>query len=158
MGYGANTVANFILDKYYQEGKKIVPLSLMKLVYISHGVYLSITNKPLISERIEAWKYGPVIPDLYHDIKKFGTNPIKGFLEDDGDPADLKNDYQAVKAINDSYNFFKDWTSIDLSDICNRSGTPWDCVYNELGGRFLKNVKIPNSIIKDHFRTIYKKD
>ncbi len=155
MSFGANTVANFILGKFHEEAKPVTPLGLMKLVYISHGVYLSLTDKPLISERVEAWKYGPVIPDLYNDIKKYGSNPIPNFLEDDGDPQALSENENAVKALTDTYNYFKDWTAFQLSDLTHKADSPWDIVYNELGGKFQNNTRIPNALIKEYFSKVY---
>ena len=36
----------------------------------------SIQGKDLFSDRIEAWKYGPVIPNLCRMTKSYGRNPI----------------------------------------------------------------------------------
>lgn len=36
----------------------------------------------LIDEQIEAWKYGPVVPSLFHDLKKYGNQPVDGLIDD----------------------------------------------------------------------------
>jgi uncharacterized phage-associated protein len=76
--YRAATVANYLLDLAEANGRKLTPLQLLKLVYISHGWSLGLRDKPLIHEAVEAWKYGPVIPDLYHELKQYGSAPITG--------------------------------------------------------------------------------
>lgn len=43
---------------------------LMRLVYIAHGVHLVRTDKPLTSAAFEAWKCGPVCPELLRYIKR----------------------------------------------------------------------------------------
>ena len=70
------TVANVLLSTARAQQKSLTPLQLMKLAYMSHGWMLAMTGKPLFNNRIEAWKYGPVIPDLYTQIKKYGSNPM----------------------------------------------------------------------------------
>ena len=51
-------------------------MKLQKLAYFAHGWNLAIRNTPLINESVEAWKFGPVIPSLYHDVKGYGMEPI----------------------------------------------------------------------------------
>jgi uncharacterized phage-associated protein len=50
-------VAKWFVDKAAKEGKTLTPLQLMKLVYIAHGWMLGTYGRPLIKDRIEAWKY-----------------------------------------------------------------------------------------------------
>ena len=48
--------------------------------------------KTLFKEKIEAWEYGPVVPTVYHEYKKYSNKPI--VLENDistVDIADKKN-------------------------------------------------------------------
>ena len=72
----SKAVANYFLDIAERDGKTLNPMKLQKLVYIAHGWHLAIRRRPLIRESVEAWKYGPVIADLYHEFKKFGNMPI----------------------------------------------------------------------------------
>src|SRR5277367_2017193 len=76
MPYDSKAVANYFLDRADQSGKKLDPMQLLKLVYFAHGWYLADSGAPLIDEMVEAWRYGPVIPSLYHEFKAFGKNPI----------------------------------------------------------------------------------
>ena len=46
-------------------------LKLQKLLYYAQGVYLALEGRALFSERIEAWMYGPVVPDVYHLFKQY---------------------------------------------------------------------------------------
>jgi len=57
-------------------GDLISNLKLQKLVYYSQGFSLAILDNKLFSERIEAWMHGPVIPDLYHEYKQYGSGAI----------------------------------------------------------------------------------
>lgn len=74
--YSAEHIAQAFLQQADQQGCSISPMKLQKLVYYAHGWYLGITGEPLLNEAVEAWKYGPVIPSLYHAYKQFAGNPI----------------------------------------------------------------------------------
>ena len=69
----AELVADFLLAN---SDRKLTPMEVNKLVYISHGWMLALHDESLISEKIEAWKHGPVIPSLYHKFKMYGAEPI----------------------------------------------------------------------------------
>src|SRR5688572_9338191 len=69
-------IANYFIAKSLESGKDLTPMKLVKLVYLAHGWYLGLTSKPLISEAVQAWKYGPVINSVYHTFKKYGNDQI----------------------------------------------------------------------------------
>lgn len=78
----ALAVANYLLELAKEKGMKLQPLKLMKLVYIAHGYMLALCNRSALNprfDRVEAWKYGPVIPSVYHSFKSYGHNPITEF-------------------------------------------------------------------------------
>lgn len=55
-------VAKYLLDNY----EKLSTMKLQKLCYFIQGYYLAINGgDPLFNEDFQAWRYGPVSPDLY---------------------------------------------------------------------------------------------
>ena len=72
----ARAIANRLLAKGRAEGVPIDPMKLLKLTYIAHGWVLGLTGRPLIRQAVEAWPYGPVIPDVYFAWKRFGKSAI----------------------------------------------------------------------------------
>ena len=43
-------------------------------------IFLRILKKPCFYENIEAWKYGPVVPNVYSEFKMYGSNDIPKIL------------------------------------------------------------------------------
>ena len=60
MATSARAVANEFIRLAKADCKSFTPSQLMKLAYIAHGWMLALYQRPLITDRIEAWKYGPV--------------------------------------------------------------------------------------------------
>ena len=69
-------IANYFIEKSLDSGVDLTPMKLNKLVYIAHGWYLGLSDRPLIGEAAQAWKYGPVIPSIYHRFKAYGGAQI----------------------------------------------------------------------------------
>jgi uncharacterized phage-associated protein len=58
-------------------GRGISNKKLQKLVYYAQAWSVTLTDKPLFAEKIEAWIHGPAIPSLYRKFKKFGFKPVE---------------------------------------------------------------------------------
>lgn len=59
-----------------EDGELISNLKLQKLVYYAQVFYLKKNNEPLFDSNIEAWAYGYVIPDLYQELKQYGSGAV----------------------------------------------------------------------------------
>ena len=69
----ALAIANYFVRKGLSDtvGEKLTLLRLVKYVYIAYGFSLALIDKSIINDRfdrVEAWKYGPVIPSVYHSF------------------------------------------------------------------------------------------
>lgn len=144
MTYSAITIADEILKTAKRSGVKLTPLQLMKLVYIAHGWSLAVRNQDLFKNRIEAWKYGPVIPDLYQATKHFGRNAIPHERITD-DPSGVDSDTQIF--LEDVFSKYGRLSGYALSNLTHQSGTPWERAYKE----GVMGVEIPDEPIKDHY-------
>ena len=54
-------------------------LKLQKLLYFAQAKHLKVAGEPLFSDDIEAWKYGPVVRDVYNWLKDCGGYVISEF-------------------------------------------------------------------------------
>jgi uncharacterized phage-associated protein len=78
MTHDPRALANYILDHTADRGFGVTNMALNKILYFSHGWSLAVRDTPLVALSFEAWDYGPVLPLLYHQFKRFGDLPITG--------------------------------------------------------------------------------
>lgn len=153
MSHDARAVANYILDKAKDAGQLLTPMQLLKLVYIAHGWNLAISDAPLIKEDVQAWKFGPVIPSLYHEFKKFGAGNITGFAEEfDFDTLEFKKavenfSEEETQLMDRVFQVYSRYDGLHLSNLTHATDTPWEKTWQENAVA----LKIPNQLIKEHF-------
>lgn len=145
--YTCFDVAYYLLEKAEKEGQGMDPMKLLKLAYICHGYNLAFNDQPLFSNQVQAWKYGTVIPDLYHVVKRFGSGlvdrEIVGIWKDndiEGKQKDL------IDRVWDAY---KKFSGLQLSELTHQAGSPWSATHNGA-----QNVPIPNELIQAHYKQI----
>ncbi|MCR6670602.1 Panacea domain-containing protein [Devosia ginsengisoli] len=78
MVYDVRAIANLALDLAEEEGRPLSNMQINKLVYFLHVDMLALTERPLVTAKIEAWEHGPVFRELYSQFKAFGDAPILG--------------------------------------------------------------------------------
>lgn len=134
-------IANYIIG--------ILPvdnLKLQKLLYYCQGVHLVAYKKPLFDTPIEAWRYGPVVPNLYRKYKKFGFETISLSTE-------VKNlflDKEEISSIDMVLEYFGQMSSLTLVNKTHNE-KPWLAYYEEG-----KNNTIPLDNIQKYFKATLK--
>ena len=148
--HSSRTVANRLLALAERHGDTLTPMQLLKLVYIAHGWMLGLYGRPLIKDDVQAWQYGPVIPNLYNAVKGFRSQPVHGPLAaPPGD--DLDASEQSV--VDQVYEKYAPMSGPALSRLTHAKGSPWDLTYES----DVFGVVIPNDIIEDHYRRLAAK-
>jgi uncharacterized phage-associated protein len=145
--YTSRTIANYFI-KSHPEGD-LTPMKLLTLVYFSYGWYLALTGKPLVSEKPEAWKLGPVFPDLYDQLKKYGIKSVKEPLVEHSSVMLHEDD---VKFLEFMWKKYGEYDGIKLSAITYTEGTPWAVVYPRG-----YNLVIPDDLIRDYYASMLLK-
>ena len=156
-GHSSLLVSDYIL---YEHKCRFTQFQLIKMVFISHGRTLAALDKPLIRDRIEAWKYGPVIPVLYHELKIWGDGCIQALSycettpgKDDDIDANRKALFESVLSeqersiIDDVVEEYGEWSFGDLQMLCHEPGSPWDRHYDDKFG-----TEIPDSTIREYYK------
>lgn len=74
--YRALQIANYIIQIALNTGEKITNLHLQKILYYLQVNELVTTGSPLFNDDMEKWRLGPVVPNVYHEYKGSGSQPI----------------------------------------------------------------------------------
>lgn len=130
-----------------KSGPGLTPMKLIKLVYLCHGWMLGLYDRPLLVDSIEAWRYGPVIAGLYHEVKHFRASPVTKRLSKDKGEFD-EDEEDVMRQVFDIYGGY---TAIRLSAMTHASDTPWRLVWDA------DREVIPNDIIKKHFQKLLER-
>lgn len=159
----ALSVANYFVQKSLDEHRDLKPLKLMKLVYIAHGFMLAMLERSVFNpkfDKVEAWKYGPVVPSVYHSFKRFRNQPIdeKTVIAKSEDNLNflfeepMLEDEEAAIVCNVVWNRYSKYSDGDLVDILHAKGTPWGmCYIPDM------NMPIPDAVTKAYYKGLIKR-
>ncbi|WP_281300583.1 MULTISPECIES: type II toxin-antitoxin system antitoxin SocA domain-containing protein [unclassified Iodidimonas] len=145
------SVTNYLLSLADEADATLTPMQVLKLVYIAHGWNLGLYGNPLINEEIQAWQYGPVIPELYAKIKKYRSNPVKKRLPDEVDGSLGDREKNLIEQV---FKIYGKKSGPALSRLTHQPGSPWALTYRE--GEFGKVIS--NDIIQDHYSRLANKN
>lgn len=132
--YDALTIARYIINYSNDRGYGVTNLKLQKLLYFVQAAFLRIYGFPCFKEDMQAWMFGPVIPIVYHQYKRYGNREIPGegiILDDPSIQVDHK---ETIKFI---IEFFKDYSSSSLVQITHEQA-PWKNAYVKGENRIMK--------------------
>lgn len=149
VGHDALLITNRLIEDAKKNDKaSFTPMQLIKMVYIAHGWMLGLFSRPLIKQSVEAWKYGPVIPDVYYAIKHYRNNPVNAPISGlpDGEFDDIES--ALIEKVRDVYGRLD---GITLSSITHEPGTPWHQVVHRQR-KIGRRVKIPNKLIEEYYK------
>ncbi|GGX55472.1 Panacea domain-containing protein [Saccharospirillum salsuginis] len=102
------------------EGDGISNLKLQKLAYYAQGFYLALYNRPLFESKVEAWTHGPVVVDLYHRYKGYGSEAIPP--ADSADFSDLTDD--EISLLDEVFDVFGQYSAWKLRNMSHED-RPW---------------------------------
>jgi len=149
MGYDARTVANEFIRIAREAGRNLTNMQLQKLVYIAHGYSLAILHQPLLKQRAEAWRYGPVIPVLYNALRQYGAGYVTEPINLIASEKLSETDRALIAAVSNAYSKF---SGTQLATMTHRENTPWQEVYDPQAT--FNNNDIPNALIEAHYTTL----
>lgn len=159
--YESKAVANYFLSLAKNDCIDVSPMKLLKILYYAHGWHLAISGRPLLDEKVEAWKFGPVVPSVYHEFKGFGLNPIsrparklsiaKGELVTETPEICPSGVAESVlkKLV---WGVYGKLSAATLSNLTHQPDSPWYEVWFNRGGSHIKGTDIPDDLIQDYFK------
>lgn len=150
-------IADYLLT---HSGSPLTPLQVIKLVYIAHGYSLALSGRPMVDEAVEAWRYGPVVPSVYHRAKKYGGGPITQLLYSGagiGDPNANDSAFEHIpprdRAVLDSVlEAYGKFAGPELISMTHGEGSPW----LRYSRPRVADRQIPDNAIKEHYLEVIR--
>ena len=105
---------------------------------------LGLFQKPLVDETFEVWRYGPVVPSVYHCLSQYRGDKVEDFItlhpldEADFSPQELA----LISAVFEKYGHMD---GLELSSRTHKPGTPW--CQSKAKGRWY----IPDEMIEEYY-------
>ena len=141
--YRALEVAQYIIRRCNQQKKSISNLKLQKILYFVQAEFLVTTGNRCFSDEIEAWDFGPVVPEVYHHYKAYGSANIPVFrMNSDLDAEISKSDQIIMNGIIDECSKYSASALVQLT----HNQAPWKNHYKRGC-----NNEIPFTEIKAYF-------
>ena len=136
--YAAIDLSKYIVLKCIKDGHPISNLQLQKILFYIQKDFLS-KGKIAFADDIEAWQFGPVVPDVYYYFCGFGAMPISMMQ---GEYTIEEQDKAIVDEIIETKRILDPW---ELVAETHKLGGAWDQIYrNGLGNHQV----IPTELIR----------
>ena len=154
--YRVGAVANYFLSAAKRDRVPVTHLKLQKLVSIGYGFYLAAFGERLFDEHIEAWALGPVVPELYHEFKRFGYEPItkRATMFDHHNGRFYRPrvaDPRAKAVLGFVWKRYGTRTASQLVQLTHARGTPWQ------KARAKAEKVIDDSDVKEHYSELARR-
>lgn len=154
--FDGREIANFVLDYCEKRGISVSNLSLQKIIYFCHVWSLIELGRPLIKQKFEAWKHGPVLQYVYREFQVFEAEPISSRATKlnprTGESLVANGEFDAeIRALLDRVvSFYGRLSSTQLVDLSHVEGGPWEKVWNH-DGNANPGMKIEDEAIVDFY-------
>ena len=135
--YLALEIAKYIIDKCTKDNCPISNLQLQKILYYIQREFLQ-QGEIAFPEEIEAWQFGPVVPEVYRQYCGFGALPnrMRYMVRIELD------DIRMINPIIEKKRILNPW---DMVSDTHSSGKAWDLIYRDGAG---DHQVIPQELIK----------
>lgn len=95
--YSVDTISKYIINYSNEHFGGISNLRLQKLLYFVQVEFIKETGQAAFNEEIEAWSFGPVVPEIYRKYKVFGREDISLAIFNEDDVSNkIKNDDKII--------------------------------------------------------------
>lgn len=121
--YNALELSRYIVSKCTQDGYPISNLQLQKILFHIQKMFLQKSGRPAFTDSIEAWQFGPVVPNVYYEYCGFGAMPITMQYEASNIYLEDKN---LIDNIIESKRMLYPW---DLVQETHKPNGAWDQTY-----------------------------
>ena len=155
-------VCNYIVGldhKQHRFSPKLSNMALQKLLYFAEGQSLAESGRSLFDARIEAWDYGPVVPDAYHAFKDYGADvidePASTLVRDENyswrwvtpEIPRTRSTQQQRDLLERIWQKLGRLSGVELMRASHQAHSPWTEIY----GTQPRSAEIPRPLMKSYF-------
>lgn len=138
--YNVLDICRYVINYSNSNFNGISNLKLQKILYFIQAYFLTEKKEPCFSDKIEAWNFGPVVPNAYHEFKQYGAGNIPyitHYIEYDAknlwtatyktfnSDTILENDQHKIEFV---LNTFANYSATDLVELTHNQA-PWINAY-----------------------------
>lgn len=138
--YDVQMIARYVINRCDKRECPICNSKLQKILYFIQAEFLVNLDKPCFSEEIQAWSFGPVVPDVYKQYRAYGATNIPD-QKDEGFELISEQDKEHLDAIIDNA---AEYSVLGLTEITHRQ-SPWKNAYKK------NDCVIKQSVIRAYF-------
>jgi uncharacterized phage-associated protein len=156
--FDARAVANLILDEAERKSRRLSNLSLQKLLYFSHGLYLIRKGSPLVTGYFEAWQFGPVHPTVYEAFKIASDRPIEfraskvNLITGQKTPIPKVDDADCLQTVSQVVDAYGKLSAGRLVELSHAPNAPWAFVVDNSKVRPMLGLRITDNVIREKFK------
>lgn len=140
--YNALTIAKYVIKRCNDSKRTISNLKLQKILYFIQAEFLAVTGRVCFPEEIKAWDFGPVVPEVYHKYKVYGSASIP-YINNLEKMKISENDRKLIDGIVDECAQYSAATLVEIT----HNQAPWKEAY-----RPYCNNTISNGSIERYFK------
>lgn len=145
--------------KHVEDEVFIGHMKLQKLLYYAQAWHLAFYDKPLFNGRIEAWAHGPVVIEVWHELKgktfhrHEALNPeiIPSAISDEA----VARNEEAVDLLNQIMTIYGEKSAKFLEDL-SHSEEPWIEARGNTPDAQRCNELIKHSTMKQYYRKLHE--
>lgn len=150
--YSALQIAEYIVIRADREDLYISCLTLGKILYFVQARFLARKGEPCFDDAVEAWDFGPVVPDVYRKYIAYGSTRIP-FCSSTGEGKYRKPEKEDRKQIDSVMDRYCRYPASLLTELTQKQD-PWIAAYRS---RHQKPGVITKKSIKEYFGRISPK-
>lgn len=144
--YNVIDIAKYVINKSIELGSPISNLKLQKILYFIQGKFLSDLKKPAFLEDIEAWKHGPVVPEVYYEFNKYIANKITCKFNDVNEKNFNKRDLEKINEVIEDKCEYDAWDLVKITHM----QSPWKDNYQQNENAIIPVKDIEKYFSKEH--------
>jgi uncharacterized phage-associated protein len=143
-------VANWFIAKSAESGDLITHLKVQKLLYYAEAWTQTLADTELFDEQLQAWAHGPVVPEIFHEFKSHGWQPLP-VPSDERFPEISK---EATEILEQVFEVYGDIPAKTLENMTHED-EPWIRARGDKSQEERCDKIIPKEEVRQYFKSKY---